>query len=467
MVNRRDSATAALTDIRVSRNIELAWQLNYRIPGVNCMGVTIHYRGQLPHLERIEDFEDRVIDLVLALGGNVQLWRSADDQDPSRMVRGLTVDLAPGQESTSLLISPEGWFVNVFEIEDAEKGLLPEQPWCSVKTQFGPIEGHVALVELLDAIKRHFVPDLEVLDEGGYWEHRDLAGLRQKFGFVQQAIDGLTQAIENDRLSPEAAEDPAILATRVERLARRVHATMTRPSEHAPVRFPDDESGAPADPAENEARWDAMYAENRRKQERMERLIEERLAQGDDTRQALAAAMEEAVPQIDCDDQYESAHRLDGIEEADDHEESWRESSPDGDDEAEEESAWLRETERHPLQQQTKNLYLALHKSFVRRDERSPNVGLLMRSAGEMIGGLAQVLPLPPSYEIDDIEAGHSLVQLKRALRGTAFVRGALFLLRGEEQFDEESFGELVAETDTISSQIVELLRSVRESQEY
>jgi hypothetical protein len=36
---------------------------------------------------------------------------------PRRVVRGVMLDLYPGQETTSLLISPEGWLINLFEIE--------------------------------------------------------------------------------------------------------------------------------------------------------------------------------------------------------------------------------------------------------------------------------------------------------------------------------------------------------------
>jgi hypothetical protein len=36
-----------------------------------------------------------------------------------------------------LLISPEGWLINLTEIEEAEKGQLTEPSWCFVKTQFG------------------------------------------------------------------------------------------------------------------------------------------------------------------------------------------------------------------------------------------------------------------------------------------------------------------------------------------
>ncbi len=131
------------------------------------MGITIAYRGRLADLGRIEDFEDRLIDFALEMGGLAQIWRSWDDHNPERMVRGAILGLAPGQESTSLLLSPEGWLIGLTDIEDAEEGRLTEPPWCFVKTQFGPVEAHVALVEMLEALEREFLPDLEVHDEGG------------------------------------------------------------------------------------------------------------------------------------------------------------------------------------------------------------------------------------------------------------------------------------------------------------
>ena len=81
-----------------------------------------------------------------------------------------------------------------------------------------------------------------------------------------------------------------------------MHQTLSRPAEHPPVHFPDDETGAPPDPVENEARWDALFAENRRKQERMERVMEEQMLRGEDTRDALEAAIKEVVPQLDWAD---------------------------------------------------------------------------------------------------------------------------------------------------------------------
>jgi hypothetical protein len=434
------------------------------------MGVTIHYRGSLADLSRVEDFEDRVIDLALAVGGNPRVWRSADERDPSRMVRGLMVDLAPGQESMSLLVSPEGWLVGLFQIEDAERGALAEKPWCWVKTQFGSIEGHVALVELLAALKKEFTPDLEVMDEGGYWEHRDLNELRQKLEFVGLAINMLADELEHDRLSSEAREDPEILATRIERLARKVHATLSRPAEHPPVHFPDDESGAPPDPAENEARWDALFAENRRKQERMGRVMEEQTIQGADAGDALDAAIREAVPLFDLggepvdDENSEVAEMIAELNEAAKAttEEPWQESAPDAaaGDESDEDPFERRV--RHPLQKRATNLLMEFYKVADRADDRSLNLDTLMRNAMEVTGGLAQVLPLPPAWEMDDGDAGLSLVQLKRALRGAAFVRGTLFLLRAEKIITEEEFRRFLDESEAISKQITELLREIR-----
>jgi hypothetical protein len=57
-------------------------------------------------------------------------------------------------------------------------------------------------------------------------------------------------------------------------------------------------------------------------------------------------------------------------------------------------------------------------------------------------------------------------VQLKRALRGAAFVRGTLFLLRAEQLVEDEECRRFIGEADAISKQIFDLLRTIRESQE-
>jgi hypothetical protein len=435
------------------------------------VGLSIHYRGSIADLDRVEDFEDRVIDLVLAIGGNVRLWRSAHDEDPLRVVRGLIVDLAPGQETTSLLLSPEGWLIHLTEIEDAEKGPLTELPWCSVKTQFGPVEGHVALVELLAAFKAEFFPDLEVMDEGGYWEHRDLTALQTKMEFLGGVIETMAAALEQHTLSAEAAESPEIVATRVERIAELVHRTLSRPSEHPPVQFPENSFGFSPGLRESESRWDSLYLENRRRQERMERAIEERLLRGENARDALEAATHEVVPpHVEDPNAPPPTNKLDETWDAD----PWPEEGQsranefelseqaNGDDFALAEELTK---ERDPLQEEGTQLWIACHDLAESGAPRSANLDAILRSVGQIVGGLAQSLPLPPPYEMDDADAGLCLTQLKRSLRGAAFALGALLLLRADKTVDEQAFRHLADQIDSIRVQIIELLRSIRESQ--
>ncbi len=211
--------------------------------GSPAKGITISYRGSIVDLSRVEGLEDRLLDLALEVGGNAQTWRSACDHDQRRVVRGVILNLYRGQEAVSLLISPEGWLINLTEIEAAENGELREPPWCFVKTQFGPVEGHVAMVELLACHKNEFIPNLEVHDEGDYYESRDVDALRRSFEHLQAAIEGVAEGFRQHGLSSEAAEDPEIVASRIERIARLVQRTLPRPPEHPPGRFDGNRGG--------------------------------------------------------------------------------------------------------------------------------------------------------------------------------------------------------------------------------
>jgi hypothetical protein len=427
------------------------------------MGITIHYRGVLADLDRVEDFEDRVLDLALELGGQAHIWRTACDTDPSRVVRGIVLDLCPGQETTSLLISPEGWLIGLTEIEDAEKGKLDEMPWCFVKTQFGTVEGHVALVEMFTALKAEFFPDLEVLDEGGYWETRDVNELAKKLTFLKAAIDQFADGLEKFALTPEAAEDPEILLMRITRIAQLVQKTLKRPSEHPRVHWDDDDSGlereGPLTP-EEEARWDASFKENRRMQERVQRAIQKHLSQGEKIDDAFDAAMREetaaGLPDEGPDEGEDSEDWRDSLPEEDLGEgvaEGWsaedHESSDDGGFDA---------MDRHPLQQRASDLLLRLHHVLPREAGNRGSGSTLMGGALEISGGLAQAL----CFDDDPFATGLCVVQLKRSLRGAAFAWGALFPLRAEGVIDKAVFEELEATLRGLQTDIYEELRRRR-----
>ena len=424
------------------------------------MGITIAYRGRLADCTRIEDFEDRLVDCALEMGAQVQIWRSWADDNPERMVRGVILGLAPGHESTSLLLSPEGWLIGLTDIQDAEEGRLTEPPWCFVKTQFGPVEGHVAIVEMLAALRREFLPDLEVSDDGGYWETRDVAELVRKWALTQQAIDGLAKGLARFGLSREAAEDPNILIRHIERVAEKVHGTLRRPAEHPPVEVDDDDFGGAADPEATERLWDELSKQNRRQQERLRRARDERRSQGLDDETALRDALRDVIPGLP-DDEGERG------------DETWRddEHPPVGESLAHEtvgEAAGFREADddsfeaeehvRHPLLQKAMDLLERFDSLFRDAGPRLVrSLGMLYQGAGDAMGGLAQALS---ERDHNAVDRGLRIVQLKRALRGAAFARGALFPLR--TAMSVEGFDELFRTLQQMESDIVTELGKVR-----
>lgn len=435
------------------------------------MGITVHYRGRIADLDRVEDFEDRVLDLAVALQGSARIWRSCPKDDNQRMVRGLILDLAPGQESTSLLISPEGWLIGLIEIEDAEQRRIAEAPWCFVKTQFGPIEGHVALVELLRAIKREFAPDLEVSDEGGYYETGDLAELRRRFKLLQAAIAGLADGLRRHSLSHEAAEDPEILTVRIRRIAEQVQRTLSRPAEHPPVEFSDadEEFAARKDAAAIEADWDEFYKDRRRAQERLHRSIEERLARGEDHEQAFEGAMRDlgvTGPPEEGTSGDEDGSAGEDISFADElfAQEDWEEELIG---EGDEESALEREEyeeDEHPLSLQARKLWTDLHHQFRKAENVAPQaIESLFHGLGDMCGGLAQALPRGGR---DIFSYGLAVVQFKRALRGIAFARGALFNLQSPEILPDDLFKSFMDRLEEIEREVLRELEKLRTERE-
>ncbi|MHC4601563.1 MAG: hypothetical protein ACYS47_21420 [Planctomycetota bacterium] len=416
------------------------------------MGVTVHFRGRIEDFSKLEPLEDRVIDLALTLGGKVRIWRSSSDTDKEREVRGVIWDVAPGAESFPLLFSPEGWLVPLTALEDAEEGRLEGPPWVSVKTQFAKPEAHVAVVETLAAIHERYVLDLEVEDEGGYWESRDLREFLRRRGIVEEAIERMVEALEKGTLHPHAKDDAGILAATIEQIAQEVHKILHGPSEHPPATFTGDENPWSDDPG-TEAEWDAFYAEHRRKQERMSRFIEEALARGEDHEVALNRALEaEGI----------------GLDESlgEEKEEEWKsaEPPPAPECEPEEPEAWAPESSGsdgglfdfgHPLQETAKELLLRV--SGLRRGrEKGFYDPLLDMESGllDVNGGLAQALGRY-GQEGGRGEAGWNLVQLKRALRGAAFAQGALFRVKHEGQVDRETFGSLRAALDGLQEDVL------------
>lgn len=85
--------------------------------------------------------------------------------------------------------------------------------FVSVKTQFGKLATHLWIVGLLRYLKSKYLPDLEVSDEGGYWETGDVLELERRREFLNAKIAELAEGLSKMESRSRTADE---LATEIE-----------------------------------------------------------------------------------------------------------------------------------------------------------------------------------------------------------------------------------------------------------
>ena len=141
------------------------------------------------------------------------------DQDASTVsikgslgLKGIIINVGYGVEPLALLFDRSGILTDIMSqvtwVQNSEK----DNRLTFCKTQFGPIEAHISLIETLDILKKKYVTNLEVTDEGEYWMSRDRELLAEKRAVLQHYMNHARETISNARIPPDAglsAEDTA------------------------------------------------------------------------------------------------------------------------------------------------------------------------------------------------------------------------------------------------------------------
>lgn len=428
---------------------EIEVYLSHCLEGYS-MGTTIHYSGTLNDTNRVEEMEDRVIDLVFALGGRATIWRSFADHDPSRVVRGLTLEMTPGQETTSLLVSPEGHFIPLFQIEEAEQSAFAEPPYCFVKTQYGSITGHVAIVCLLDALKQEYAHNMQICDEGEYYETRDIGRLKRKIEFLDEAMHSLGDGLRKHGLSEEAMEDPMIIAKRIERVAMLVQQKIAgQSSANSAMHATEPDQAAWNEPQlEEEVEWmDAQRRKNDLRSERMARRIAESTAKGMSARDAFELAMsDEGLSTRLNDSPTDATLDAEFAEEPD----AVSASSHSYDDAVD-----SLHSEPHPAVTHAQEFMLRVMGLAEQHPSQRGFATTLTRGAMDIVGGLVQATG---EDLVDRVHRALAITQLKRALFGHAYARGAVFGLASEKAITQEVAAQLQEQLESILHSLHDLM---------
>ncbi len=128
--------------------------------------------------------------------------------------RGLIIQPHPQSESLDLMFDPQsGWLMMLMDVPGGQSLSYV----LHIKTQFAPIETHVAVCDVLHRLQAEFGRhNLHVNDEGEYYDTGDLATLRKKRSLIDEALNNpeliarlLGYAAAGDEVKPPDAKQLA------------------------------------------------------------------------------------------------------------------------------------------------------------------------------------------------------------------------------------------------------------------
>jgi len=175
------------------------------------MGVSIHYRGKIADISKINALCDE-----LALVADKMGWTCTHlDDDWSKppdatievtekgahitghlSLKGIALSIHPKCESLRFFFDSAGNLCDPVSMTLILEGVLkPEDAWVAVKTQFAGPETHIWIVGLLKYIQEHYLPELQVRDEGEFWETGNHETLKEKMNLINEKIDVISSEL--------------------------------------------------------------------------------------------------------------------------------------------------------------------------------------------------------------------------------------------------------------------------------
>jgi hypothetical protein len=172
------------------------------------MGVTIHYKGKLNSADEIDSFCEEMEDIAKSMGWKHTLIDRFDKND-NTPVKGIIIQPHPKSESLQLITDKQGTLRNAFAIEFA--GDDSELTYLNfIKTQFAPVEIHIAVIKLLKYIHKKYISNLDVYDEGDYWQTGDEKILKGKIDFLNKAINQMAKVLDSIEIDKDSSPESIV-----------------------------------------------------------------------------------------------------------------------------------------------------------------------------------------------------------------------------------------------------------------
>jgi len=179
------------------------------------MGVTIHYKGKLNATELTEPFLEEIQDIAQSLDWPYTVInRKKEDTTP---VQGMFIQPHPKSEFLTFAVDEKGHLRNAFLLQHFED--KDKSTWFNhIKTQFAPVEIHIAIIKLLRYLKDKYLGNLEVYDEGLFWETNDVQTLTKQINVLNDAMDQLEGILNS--IPGESGDSAESIADKIEKIIR-------------------------------------------------------------------------------------------------------------------------------------------------------------------------------------------------------------------------------------------------------
>jgi len=175
------------------------------------MGLAFHYSGKMRDYKEIDRLMEEVIDLCKGLNWTYQVL---DDDKIKGVITG-----AEESEPLWFTFTPDGKTCNVVNLQYTDPA-DPYYNWSSVKTQYAGPEAHMTTIKMLRYMSDKYFSEIEVQDEGEYWETGDEQKLREIFDRYTFIINAFAEKLESMPRIPGESEES--LVSRIEEMAKEI-----------------------------------------------------------------------------------------------------------------------------------------------------------------------------------------------------------------------------------------------------
>ncbi len=196
------------------------------------MGITIHASGRIDRIEDIPCLIDEMKAIAEQNGWEYEIFDDDFGAPPNAAFRaysgepggeisgslglkGIVLSIGTGVEPLAVLFDQSGVLTDILSQISWLHGDRRQERLSACKTQFGSINAHVHIIDLMAILKEKYLPDLSVEDEGCYWTTRNLELLAEKRAVLAHYIRHTEKVVSSIETPSDSSQDPDSIASHI------------------------------------------------------------------------------------------------------------------------------------------------------------------------------------------------------------------------------------------------------------